>query len=156
MILRAEIGSGSRLGLVLAISPQPSLHTGFVARGGSANRGAGEVSESSSTYATIQPMKKVTVRLPEDLTKDLARVARQEGVSRAELIRRGIRYVVEQEPAPRPTISLFSSGDPTIAERVDEWLALENRARRASRAKFEAVLAKIPDVEPEERDRLEH
>ena len=32
---------------------------------------------------------------------------------------------------------------------------LEARARRGSRARFERVLAKVPDVEPEEDDRME-
>lgn len=31
---------------------------------------------------------------------------------------------------------------------------LEARAKSASRSKFEAVLAKIPDVEPHESDRI--
>ena len=31
---------------------------------------------------------------------------------------------------------------------------LEQRAKRASREKFQAVLAKVPDVEPEEHDKL--
>lgn len=31
---------------------------------------------------------------------------------------------------------------------------LEERARRGSREKFEAALAKLPDVEPESHDRL--
>jgi hypothetical protein len=35
---------------------------------------------------------------------------------------------------------------------TEEYLAA--RAKRASRGKFEAVLAKVPDVEPEEADRL--
>jgi len=32
---------------------------------------------------------------------------------------------------------------------------LEERAARGSRKRFEAVLEKVPDVEPEERDRLD-
>ncbi len=36
----------------------------------------------------------------------------------------------------------------------EEAATLEARARRGSRSTFEAALAKIPDVEPEERDRL--
>jgi hypothetical protein len=32
---------------------------------------------------------------------------------------------------------------------------LQARAARGSREKFEAVLAKVPDIEPEERDRLD-
>jgi hypothetical protein len=31
---------------------------------------------------------------------------------------------------------------------------LEARAKRGSRRKFEAVLAKVPDAEPEETDRI--
>ena len=32
---------------------------------------------------------------------------------------------------------------------------LEKRAKRGSRAKYEAVLAKVPDIEPEAYDRLD-
>jgi hypothetical protein len=38
---------------------------------------------------------------------------------------------------------------PTMAERDSEM-----RARRGDRARFEAAMAKVPDVEPEEGDRL--
>ncbi|HLU10390.1 MAG TPA: hypothetical protein VK003_12025 [Oceanobacillus sp.] len=31
---------------------------------------------------------------------------------------------------------------------------LTSRARRADRSKFEAALAKVPDIPPDERDRL--
>jgi hypothetical protein len=31
---------------------------------------------------------------------------------------------------------------------------LQERAQRASRAKYEAALAQVPDVEPDEHDRL--
>jgi len=44
-----------------------------------------------------------------------------------------------------------------VAEKMsalmtEEYLAA--RAKRASRRKFEAVLAKVPDVEPDESDRI--
>jgi hypothetical protein len=44
-----------------------------------------------------------------------------------------------------------------VAEKMSALLTeeyLEARAKRASRSKFEAVLAKVPDVEPEESDQL--
>ena len=67
-------------------------------------------------------MQRTTVYLPEELKHDLKRVAQARGCSEADLIRQGIRRVVkEQEPA-RPQIPLFESGDPTLAERVDELL----------------------------------
>jgi len=43
------------------------------------------------------------------------------------------------------------------AEKLSALMAedyLEMRARRGDRAKFEAAMAKAPDVEPEEYDRL--
>jgi hypothetical protein len=36
---------------------------------------------------------------------------------------------------------------------TEEYLA--ERAKRGSREKYEAMLAKVPDVEPEEYDRLD-
>ena len=44
-----------------------------------------------------------------------------------------------------------------LAEKVailDAESYIRERAARGSREKFERVLAKVPDVEPEERDRL--
>lgn len=44
-----------------------------------------------------------------------------------------------------------------LAEKLPDEIAeeyLKERAKRGSRAKYEAVLAKVPDVEPEECDRL--
>ena len=40
------------------------------------------------------------------------------------------------------------------AEHVASWERLEARAKRGDRARFLEVLAKVPDVEPEELDRL--
>ena len=41
-----------------------------------------------------------------------------------------------------------------FAEHVAEWERLQQRALRGSREKFLAVLDKVPDVEPEEFDRI--
>ena len=40
------------------------------------------------------------------------------------------------------------------AEHVAAWERLEARAKRGDRAKFLEVLAKVPDVEPDEQDRF--
>lgn len=68
-------------------------------------------------------VKKTTVYLPDELKRDLERAAAESGRSEADLIRKGIESIVELELTPRPRIPLFSSGDPTLAERVDEILA---------------------------------
>ncbi|MBA2693771.1 MAG: CopG family transcriptional regulator [Rubrobacter sp.] len=68
-------------------------------------------------------MKKTTVYLPEDLKSSLGRIAKDRGLSEAELIREAVRELVNGAEPPRPRLPLFSSGDPTWAERVDEELA---------------------------------
>lgn len=67
-------------------------------------------------------MKKTTVYLPDDLKFALGRVAAEKGRSEADLIREAIRSLVRDAEPPRPRVPLFSSGDPTLAERVDEEL----------------------------------
>lgn len=67
-------------------------------------------------------MKKTTVYLPEDLKTSLGRIARERDLSEAALIREAVRELVAGAERPRPRLPLFSSGDPTWAERVDEEL----------------------------------
>ncbi len=67
-------------------------------------------------------MRKTTVYLPDDLRSDIKRAAKVSGRSEADLIREGIRRVVDDTVAPRPTLPLFDSGDPHLADRVDELL----------------------------------
>jgi hypothetical protein len=67
-------------------------------------------------------MKKTTVYLPEDLKSALGRIAKEKGCSEAELIREAIGELVRNTEPPRPRLPLFSSGDPTLAERIDEEL----------------------------------
>lgn len=40
------------------------------------------------------------------------------------------------------------------AEHIVAWERLESRAKRGDRAKLLEVLAKVPEVEPDERDRF--
>lgn len=61
---------------------------------------------------------KTTIYLPEELKQAVARMARVEQVSEAEIIRRAIATEVAR-PSPRPGIV---EGEP-IADRVDELLA---------------------------------
>ncbi len=78
-------------------------------------------------------MGALSVRLPESLHRKLGEVAEREGVSINQLI------------------------SSAVAEKMSALMAeeyIEARAKRASRRKFEAVLAKVPDVEPDPSDRL--
>jgi len=68
-------------------------------------------------------MKKTTVYSPEDPKSTLGRLATERGNSEAELIREAIRDLVKNAEPPRSRLPLFSSGDPTLAERVEEELA---------------------------------
>ena len=64
-------------------------------------------------------MKKTTVYLPDGLKTALGRVAAETCRSEAELIREAIGELVRRTEPPRPRVPLFSSGDPTLAERVE-------------------------------------
>jgi hypothetical protein len=59
--------------------------------------------------------------------------------------------------AQQDGISLDQFIATAVAEKVAALMTVEylqERAKRGSRGKFEAVLAKVPDVESEEFDRL--
>ena len=78
-------------------------------------------------------MSMMSLRLPKSLYGDLKDVAKVEGVSMNQFV----------------TIA--------IAEKIASLNALdylERRAKQGSREKLLTVLAKAPDVEPEEYDRL--
>ena len=66
-------------------------------------------------------MKKTTVYLPDELKAALERAAAR-GRSEAELVREAVRELTQRLEPPRPRLPLFSSGDPTLAERVDAEL----------------------------------
>jgi plasmid stability protein len=68
-------------------------------------------------------MHKTTVYLPDDLGRTLRRIAASQGRSEAELIREALRALVQSSTPARPRIPLFRSGQPELAERVDEELA---------------------------------
>ena len=78
-------------------------------------------------------MGALSLRLPESLHKILGEVAARDGVS----INQWISSAVAEKMS---------------AQITQEYIAA--RAKRASRKKFEAVLAKVPDVEPAPEDRI--
>ncbi len=78
-------------------------------------------------------MSTLSVRLPDSLHKQIKKLAKQEGISMNQFI----ALAVAEKMSALMTVEY-----------------LEQRARRGSREKYDAVLAKVPDVEPEEFDRL--
>lgn len=68
-------------------------------------------------------MRKTTIYLPDELKQDLAQASERVGRSEAELIREAVGDLVSRLSEPRPRLPLFSSGDPTLSERVNEELA---------------------------------
>ena len=78
-------------------------------------------------------MSTLSLRIPTSLHRELRHLARREGVT----INQIISSAVGEKIASLKTIDY-----------------LRERASRASRAQFDAMLAKVPDVEPDEFDRL--
>ena len=68
-------------------------------------------------------MEKTTVYLPSGLKGRIKRAAHRRGQSEAEFIRAALEQSVANEPRPLPNLGVGSSGDPTLAERVDDLLA---------------------------------
>ncbi|WP_434684160.1 toxin-antitoxin system HicB family antitoxin [Pseudanabaena minima] len=77
-------------------------------------------------------MSIVNIQIPDSLHKSLNELANRDGIS----------------------IDQFVSS--AIAEKIAALMTegyLKERAKRGSRAKYEAILAKVPDVDPEVYDR---
>lgn len=68
-------------------------------------------------------MRRTTVYLPDHLKAALQRTAAAEGRSEAEVIRSALSAATANQAHPRPRLPLFDSGDPSLAERVDDVLA---------------------------------
>lgn len=64
-------------------------------------------------------MERTTVYLTHAQRLALKDTAGRRRVSEAELIREGVDLVTAVDPTPAPRLPLFTSGDPTLAERVD-------------------------------------
>ncbi|MGH2846093.1 MAG: CopG family transcriptional regulator [Thermoleophilaceae bacterium] len=68
-------------------------------------------------------MRRTTIYLPDELKAALERTAAAQGRTEAEIVRNAVAAATAAEAHPRPRLPLFDSGDPTLAERVDEELA---------------------------------
>lgn len=78
-------------------------------------------------------MSTLSVRLPDSMHKKIRELAKKEGVSMNQLI------------------------NSAVSEKLSALLTeeyLKERGKLGSREKFENVLSKVPDEEPEERDKL--
>ena len=78
-------------------------------------------------------MSALSLRIPKSLHERLRELASEEGVS----INQFVTLAIAEKIATITTVEY-----------------LEERAKRGSREKLLAALAKVPDVEPEEYDRL--
>ena len=78
-------------------------------------------------------MSTLSLRLPESIHRNLKTLAEREGISINQLINSAV-------------------AEKLAALMTEEYL--EQRAARGSRRKLKSVLAKVPDVEPEQNDRL--
>ena len=67
-------------------------------------------------------VEKTTVYLPTELKEALRRAARRQHRSEADLIRKGIAIVSAQDGRRAPRLPLFESGQPDLAEHVDDGL----------------------------------
>lgn len=74
-------------------------------------------------YGSVYVMRKTTVYLSDDLKARLERVAGERQRSEADIIREALERYTADEVRPRPRLPLFESGQPDLAERVDEALA---------------------------------
>ncbi|MCG3153667.1 MAG: hypothetical protein DKINENOH_00257 [bacterium] len=62
-----------------------------------------------------------------------------------------------QELADHDQVSIDQFVISAIAEKISAFMTkdyLDERAKRASKEKFELAMAKVPEVEPEEDDRI--
>ena len=78
-------------------------------------------------------MSTISLRLPNYLHDTLRELAQEEQVSINQLI-------------------VLAIAEKVSALKAEDYLA--QRAARGDRAKFEAAMSKVPNVEPEEHDRL--
>ena len=67
-------------------------------------------------------MKKTSLYLDPDLDEALARRAADEGLTKAEFIRRTLAGAVSRPPRAKPTVGVFRSTDGGVARNVDRAL----------------------------------
>lgn len=80
-------------------------------------------------------MHKTTVYLPEELDLRLEAEAAASGLSKAELIRRGVAALLDAIDRPKQSgpLPVFDSGKPRTGEELDDDLVDQLRSRAARR-----------------------
>jgi len=68
-------------------------------------------------------LKKTSIYLDDELDQGLARRAAEEGITKAELIRRTLDAIVHRPSRPKPSVAVFASGRADVSENVDRYLA---------------------------------
>jgi hypothetical protein len=74
-------------------------------------------------YGMMYGGRRTTIYLPDELKAALERTADAQGTTESEVVRSALASATAAHAYPSPTLPLFESGDPTLAERVDEELA---------------------------------
>jgi hypothetical protein len=64
-------------------------------------------------------VKKTSLYLDPELDAALAKRAEEEGLTKAELIRRTLAGAVHRPKRPKPSIGVFSSGIPDLSENLE-------------------------------------
>jgi hypothetical protein len=79
--------------------------------------------------------KKTSIYLDEELDQALARRAAEDGITKAELIRRQLETAVARPRRPRISVGLFNSGLGDLAGNHDRYLreGLDEKDRRERR-----------------------
>src|ERR1700712_3105214 len=73
---------------------------------------------------TLRRVKKTSVYLEPELDEALARRAQDEGLTKAEFIRRTLPGAVQRPPRPRPrAVGLHDDGPAEIARHDEHWIA---------------------------------
>ena len=68
-------------------------------------------------------MKKTSLYLDPDLDEALARRAADEGLTKAEFIRRTLSLAMQKPRRPKPHVAVFHSGLGDLAENAERYLA---------------------------------
>jgi hypothetical protein len=74
-------------------------------------------------------VKKTSIYLDDELDRALAQRAAEEGLSKAELIRRTLTGVVARPSRPKPAVAVFDSGAGVLSVDTDERLRREGFGR---------------------------
>jgi len=74
-------------------------------------------------YGTMYGMRRTTIYLPDEMKAALERTAKVRGTTEAEVVRSAVATATADHTYPPPRVPLFQTGDPTLAERVEDELA---------------------------------